>query len=608
MRGGREDLCHWGAGPVYEALRTVEVYDPATDNWTTKSDMPTARQGLSTNVINGKIYAIGGGVSSSTSYESVKTFSTVEEYDPMTDIWTTKSPMPTSRGFHSAHVVDGKIYIIGGSHESYPGLNHVKTVAVYDPVTDTWTQKGDMPRGIGAGSSSMVNGKIYTFGGYGGARRVDEYDPATDTWTRKSDMPTGRNTFTTSTLEKKIYIIGGYVVPTLPGYPGLTIVEIYDPATDTWKTATDMPTGRFGPRSSVVDGKIYVIGGTVKWITTASRTVEEYDPAKLLVKDFYLNKVFAVAGSDSVYIATKINDPTVVTILAEIEAPNQTPVDSLNLFDDGNHNDGDAGDSLFANLWPVLPVDERNYYIDLEVTRIETDTVVNHFENMALFTTIGPVVLDSYTITSSDTFPNPGNRLKFQFTLKNQGLTAIAKNITSTLICLDTCASLVGSVTPEYGDIAPGQTSPGSQGQYILFSNNSPTNTYTRFRLDIASNGYTFWSDTFSVFIYPVSVREMNGKQKLPSEFMMHQNYPNPFNPTTVIKYDLPRYGHVRLAIYDLLGRHIRTLVDTQQPAGRFQTIWNGTDEHNMKIGAGVYFCRLEAGDFVKVIKMALVK
>ncbi len=94
------------------ALRTVEAYDPATDTWTTKSEMPTARQGLSTSVVNGKIYAIGGGASSNMGTE---TFSTVEEYDPATDRWTTKSEMPTARGFHSAGMVDGKIYVIGGS-------------------------------------------------------------------------------------------------------------------------------------------------------------------------------------------------------------------------------------------------------------------------------------------------------------------------------------------------------------------------------------------------------------------------------------------------------------------------------------------------------------
>jgi len=99
-----------------------------------------------------------------------------------------------------------------------------------------------------------------------------------------------------------------------------------------------------------------------------------------------------------------------------------------------------------------------------------------------------------------------------------------------------------------------------------------------------------------------------NTADQLPKQYALFQNYPNPFNPTTVIEYELPRPGHVRLAIYDVLGRHIRTLVDTQQPVGHFRTAWDGTDEYNMKMAAGVYFCRLEAGDFVKVIKLALVK
>ena len=271
-----------GAGPVYEALRTVEVYDPATDTWTTKSEMPTARQGLSTSVVDGKIYAIGGGSASSSSYGVVETYSTVEEYDPATDTWTTKSPMPTARGFHSANVVDGKIYVFGGSPGA-PARASILAVEMYDPATDTWAQKSDMPwslrTGIRAGFSSVVDGKIYAFGGYGGSGIVDEYDPATDTWTAKSDMPTARHALSTSVVDGKIYAIGGYV-PGVPGHPGLATVDIYDPATDTWTTAPDMPTGRFGPRTSVVDGKIYVIGGEEYWIGSASRTVEVYEPEK----------------------------------------------------------------------------------------------------------------------------------------------------------------------------------------------------------------------------------------------------------------------------------------------------------------------------------------
>jgi N-acetylneuraminic acid mutarotase len=267
-----------GAGPVYQALRTVEVYDPATDTWTTKSEMLTARQGLSTSVVNGKIYAIGGGASSSALYTSVEVFSTVEEYDPAIDTWTTKSEMPTARVCHHASVVDGRIYIIGGSDASTPDdRSHVRTVEEYDPATDTWTQKGDMPASRAAGFTSVVAGKIYLIGGYGGSQRVEEYDPSTDTWTTKSEMPSARRSLSTNAVDGKIYAFGGYV-PGVSSHPGVTTVEVYDPATDTWTTAPDMPTGRFGLRTSVVGGKIYVIGGMDKWVGSAYRTVVEYDP------------------------------------------------------------------------------------------------------------------------------------------------------------------------------------------------------------------------------------------------------------------------------------------------------------------------------------------
>ena len=264
-----------GAGPVYEALGTVEVYDPATDTWETKSEMPTARQGLSTSVVNGKIYAIGGAEFSSASFTVSEKFSIVEEYDPATDTWTTKSPMPTVRGWHSAIVIDEKIHIFGGALGASPATGHVKTVEVYDPVTDTWSQMGDVPRGIGAGSGGVVDGKIYLFGGYGGPRRVDEYNPLTDTWTQKPDMPTPRVGLSTSVLDEKIYLIGGF---SSSNYLGVTTVEMYDPATDTWATVPDMPTGRFGAYTSVVDGNIYVFGGLPNEYGEAFGIVEVYEP------------------------------------------------------------------------------------------------------------------------------------------------------------------------------------------------------------------------------------------------------------------------------------------------------------------------------------------
>jgi hypothetical protein len=93
-----------------------------------------------------------------------------------------------------------------------------------------------------------------------------------------------------------------------------------------------------------------------------------------------------------------------------------------------------------------------------------------------------------------------------------------------------------------------------------------------------------------------------------PVQFSLAQNYPNPFNPTTTIDYALAKEGHVRIEIYDILGRHIKTLVKTTQDAGQYQTSWNGTNEMNIQVAAGVYFYKMQVGDFVAVNKLVLVK
>lgn len=109
----------------------------------------------------------------------------------------------------------------------------------------------------------------------------------------------------------------------------------------------------------------------------------------------------------------------------------------------------------------------------------------------------------------------------------------------------------------------------------------------------------------FNLILTSLSEQKLAG---FPEHFSLKQNFPNPFNPTTIIEYELLIPCHVRLIIYDLVGQQIKSLVDSQQPAGHFQITWDGTDEQYLPVAAGVYFCRMEAEDFVKVIKLALVK
>lgn len=111
---------------------------------------------------------------------------------------------------------------------------------------------------------------------------------------------------------------------------------------------------------------------------------------------------------------------------------------------------------------------------------------------------------------------------------------------------------------------------------------------------------------TLEGYISDVSIKPW--ADNAPQEYSLSDSYPNPFNPTTTIEYDLPISGHARLAIYDILGHHIRTLVDTRHAAGHFQTVWNGIDELGAPSPAGMYFCRMEVGGSAKVIKLTLVK
>ncbi len=265
--GGTDNLFGWA-----DYWATVLVYDPATDTWTEKADMPTGRARLSTSVVDGKIYAIGG------SPRRDSEVSTVEMYDPATDTWTMKADMPRARNWHTSSVVNGKIYVIGG--KIYPSETMVSTVEEYDPATDTWTRKTEMPTARGMHSASVVYGKIYVIGGVTGnfgpwVSTMEEYDPVTDTWTKKADMPTAKTTHSSGALNGKIYVTGG---ANNWGYC-LSMVEVYEPATDTWTKGLDMPTARGCFSMSVVNGKIYGIGGTLNpssWMPTS--TVEVYDP------------------------------------------------------------------------------------------------------------------------------------------------------------------------------------------------------------------------------------------------------------------------------------------------------------------------------------------
>jgi len=100
----------------------------------------------------------------------------------------------------------------------------------------------------------------------------------------------------------------------------------------------------------------------------------------------------------------------------------------------------------------------------------------------------------------------------------------------------------------------------------------------------------------------------VNVSVKLPAEFNLSQNYPNPFNPSTTINFSLPQKQMVKLIVYDILGKEVKTLVNGEKDAGSYNVQWNGTNNNGVNVSTGIYIYRITAGSFIQEKKMILMK
>jgi len=213
-------------------LDVVEMYDPATDTWTTRTPIPTARAALASAVVNGKIYAIAGGIVEVTFSPYLLATSVVEEYDPATDAWSTKKPTISAQFGCAIGVVNDMIYVMGGNGTVALSVSPTPLVMSYDPGNDRWRALGlIMPTARGHLGAGAVDGIIYAVGGSAqpGQRLsvVQAYDPSINLWSTKAPMPTARVDFGIGVIGDKIYVVGGGTVVFLPN-SARDVVEVYD--------------------------------------------------------------------------------------------------------------------------------------------------------------------------------------------------------------------------------------------------------------------------------------------------------------------------------------------------------------------------------------------
>jgi N-acetylneuraminic acid mutarotase len=262
-------------------------YDPANDKWTKMKDMPIPVHHSALAEYHGKIYMFGGYILNVTPGQQGGGWEPVDhtwEFDPATNTWKALAPMLGKRGSAIAEQVGGQIYVVGGAIPE-PGTKEVAirastaarsvgTNESYDPETNKWVERSPMPTPRNHAFAGAVNGKIYVIGGRitspfitvaSNLDIVEEYDPVTNTWGgdgARTPMPTARSGGGWTTYNGKIYVTGGEI-QTRQMLGAFRAFEAYDPATNSWAILPSLPIPRHGVAGAVLDGKIHFVSGKI---------------------------------------------------------------------------------------------------------------------------------------------------------------------------------------------------------------------------------------------------------------------------------------------------------------------------------------------------------
>ena len=105
-----------------------------------------------------------------------------------------------------------------------------------------------------------------------------------------------------------------------------------------------------------------------------------------------------------------------------------------------------------------------------------------------------------------------------------------------------------------------------------------------------------------------LNISSVPQKENIPVKFSLEQNYPNPFNAQTIITYSLPQLSDIKLDIFDILGKHIKTLVNKKMPEGVHKNQWDGTNNKGVHTASGIYYVRLITNDYTETRKIIYLR
>ena len=269
----------------------------------------------------------------------------------------------------------------------------------------------------------------------------------------------------------------------------------------------------------------------------------------------------------------------------------ENPFQDLIVINEINYNSGDDFD---PDDWVEL-INNSDVSINLSGWKFldEDDTHVFSFSDSTVIEPGGYLVLCKDTAAFSSVFPNVPNFIgELGYGLSGGG---------ELLRLMDNTDALVDTV--EYDDSDPWPEDADGSGFSLELINFELDNSLaSSWAASLIQNGSP--GDINSVY----SSLEVTTKNYLPYDYTLYQNYPNPFNPSTTINYELPEHSHIRITVFDLKGRLIKTLIDDYQIAGFKKITWYAIDDAGQNIPAGMYIYRIEAGNYSATKKMIFLK
>jgi N-acetylneuraminic acid mutarotase len=264
-------------GPGISEAEGTELQS-LSDSWAAKRSVSPYRIRMAAGAINDIIYVVGGiGIDWTTN--RARHLARADAYKIATNSWSRVASMPRGREFpNGASAINGKLYVTGGiDNEDRP----TKTLFVYDPMTNSWRRKADMPQPGCAGVQGVIDRKLYVYM-FGCDRfssdvvvRFYRYNPATDTWVMRALPPSQILSSSGGVIGGKFYIAAAYSGTREP-----TPLYVYDPVSNTWQTKASMSQPRHDMVGAVLNGKLFMVGGSDNFLGEDPRDpeLEVYNP------------------------------------------------------------------------------------------------------------------------------------------------------------------------------------------------------------------------------------------------------------------------------------------------------------------------------------------